>query len=99
MCAHHSSPLVEAQSYRRGDWHIGRLEALPRVGVPTTFCQFPGAADSALIIDQFGELTCAAFRSEAEVGEPLRARRDDRFSYGAQGVAGDGRIECALLRR
>ena len=33
MCAHHSSPLVEAQSYRRGDWHIGRLEALPRVGV------------------------------------------------------------------
>jgi hypothetical protein len=49
MCAHHSSPLVEAQSYRRGDWHIGRLEALPRVGIPTTFCQFPRAADSALI--------------------------------------------------
>src|SRR2546423_270121 len=48
MCAHHSSLLVGAQSYRRGDWHIGRLEALPRVGVSTNCCQLAGAADSAI---------------------------------------------------
>jgi hypothetical protein len=54
--------------------HTDRLEALPGLGVPTTFCQFSGATNTALMA---GGGVLHMPRNENERGFTAAAETDD----------------------